>query len=707
MPIFTLLVNVMQHCKRNRMKGRPLLCCLLFGISTIANAQWELTSGPYGGDINCLVQNITTHTVFAATDEGFYRYKSSVNKWENLKAMDAEIPDYITKIGVADSQIFIASLDGLHKSADDGETWTRVFVDTNVQTFSMLYCGDSLLVLKSNNGIYLSTNSGTSFTHVTWNIGFSAITDFIPVGNRFLIIRRNGSKESIFYSDDSGQSWCYSMTILNNGIIIYPTRFRSYANKVYLVNPDSIYISDNKGETWQILPVNVIQGPIYSDIVVSGSNVFISTQCCGGILVSSDYGQTYSQVYNGFPQQNVGCNQLLNTISFGLLAATNLGVYRSNDLGASWSDFNYSLFSTRFKCFTDCNNELFVASDNMQGVFSTLDGVHWDRKSHGLEINTHFNNIEDMISVGDRLIVSTGSGLSTFYSENNGLNWYQSGDISGSQGRLEYADGRLYNCTTQGLYFSVDTAKSWHVLESEPPFCIFDIKAHDNWMIFTDNYYNWSTGTSVSVMKRSGDYGNTITNVNTHFVFSQVELIDSLLLAKGEYLIRSTDEGLTWDADFAFKHEYLSYIYVYDNKYVFVGLNNGRIYYSPDKAQHWLDLTDNFIGIPRSIYVYGAYLYVSSSKCGIWRRNISGVIDFFTSPFLIYPNPTSDNITIENRNLINDAVFSIINTAGQVVWKGTIIGLQAKISLINFAKGLYIIDITSNSYHTTTKFVKN
>jgi photosystem II stability/assembly factor-like uncharacterized protein len=688
-----------------KMKKCLLTIYFIISISIITNAQWELACGPYGGNINCLIQNKVTNTIFAGTGMGLFRYKSSLNRWESLAEKNAEFSNSIDNIEASGSLIYFTVYGGLIKSADDGETWTTVLIDTNVQYVQIKYCDDNLMIVQSDNGIYLSANNGTSFTHVSWNIDISSIINFIMVGNRMLLIGYSGGHDKIYYSDDFGQTWSYSMTILKYGAS-WPTRFRIFNSNVYLVDEDNIYVSTNNGETWQILPVSGIQYPTFTDIYVSNNTIIISTQCYNAILVSNDYGQTYSQIYNGFPLQKVCCNQLLNTSTYGLLAATNFGIFKTNNLGSSWNDFNFNLSSIIFSGFTQCNNELFVTSDYTQGVFSTIDGLHWSRKSQGLELLTQFDDIMDIITVDKRLIVSTGNGLPTFYSDNYGLNWHKSGPIPGAQGRLEYANGKVYNCTTQGLFISSDTGKTWHHLTSEPPYDIFDIKVKDNWMVFSDLYFNWSTGTSISAIKRSVDYGNTLSTVNTPFVFTQVEMIDSLLIANAKYLISSTDKGLTWFADSTWGANNISNIYVTNNNDIIIGTKDEKVYYSTNKTISWIDLTDNFQGIPRSINLFGNYLYVASSKYGIWRRNIANILEASDKPYIIYPNPTTDYITIDNPDLINGLVVSIFNIQGQLVLKQSLVGIKPSIYIGDFANGLYIVQLTNSDNSSITKIVK-
>lgn len=74
--------------------------------------------------------------------------------------------------------------------------------------------------------------------------------------------------------------------------------------------------------------------------------------------------------------------------------------------------------------------------------------------------------------------------------------------------------------------------------------------------------------------------------------------------------------------------------------------------------------------------------------------------------FLIYPNPTSDYITIENEETTSFNV-KIINTNGQVVKARNIDDSHMKISLKDLAKGTYYIHLESNKNSVIKTIIKN
>ena len=85
---------------------------------------------------------------------------------------------------------------------------------------------------------------------------------------------------------------------------------------------------------------------------------------------------------------------------------------------------------------------------------------------------------------------------------------------------------------------------------------------------------------------------------------------------------------------------------------------------------------------------------------------IGGVVERTTTDNLsIYPNPTKDNLTIET-NLNKEQRLEIINLIGQTVYTNIINNKKATVNTSAFAKGVYILKLSSDKETVVRKFVK-
>ena len=83
----------------------------------------------------------------------------------------------------------------------------------------------------------------------------------------------------------------------------------------------------------------------------------------------------------------------------------------------------------------------------------------------------------------------------------------------------------------------------------------------------------------------------------------------------------------------------------------------------------------------------------------------TGIEEMQIAPFKIYPNPVSDNLVIENTANTSSADFEIINSLGEVVFKGNA-SKRTIISTIEFPAGIYVIKLKIGNNQVFEKFVK-
>ena len=74
----------------------------------------------------------------------------------------------------------------------------------------------------------------------------------------------------------------------------------------------------------------------------------------------------------------------------------------------------------------------------------------------------------------------------------------------------------------------------------------------------------------------------------------------------------------------------------------------------------------------------------------------------------VYPNPASNNVTIEISDLkLKGAIVRLFNIVGEVVYQAEIINSDSVIDVSSFAKGIYTIDIENNGNRVFKKLVVN
>jgi len=103
-----------------------------------------------------------------------------------------------------------------------------------------------------------------------------------------------------------------------------------------------------------------------------------------------------------------------------------------------------------------------------------------------------------------------------------------------------------------------------------------------------------------------------------------------------------------------------------------------------------------------------AYIYFDSNPPVITNTTLNTIatpsnVQQITTPVKVYPNPATDNITVEN---LNGGELTILSINGQTILDQVITNNKTTIDVSGIASGIYILKTVSNDNTTTTKFVK-
>jgi hypothetical protein len=196
------------------------------------------------------------------------RYKPTTTNVQNITYDLTLVP------APAGTTVWIASFGGgLRKSSNMGDSWDVVTVDGNPfaplqhlshRVFSVLYDGGSLWV-GSAGGVHKSTDNGstwTTFSHQNQAQGISgnfvvaiarqktAERDIVWAGTVETTSESHDTTEfrAVSKSEDGGLTWS---TMLKG---VFPHHFSFYGAAVYAATDKGLYKSPDYGETWAVFP---------------------------------------------------------------------------------------------------------------------------------------------------------------------------------------------------------------------------------------------------------------------------------------------------------------------------------------------------------------------------------------------------------------------------------------------------------------------
>jgi photosystem II stability/assembly factor-like uncharacterized protein len=490
---------------------------------------------------------------------GSYRDKILISEnrgmsWEQFKTglpFWFNISDIIKK-----EEVLLLASDccGIYKSTDQGETWAPSNNGINNYDFKNIYAGHSTIISiaigTAGDDVFLSPDLGENWLQPDPDLSLKKIS--VYKDTLYGVMYRG---RGIKISTDDGYSWYtidntsfpdgyvlaldinrfgYFISTLTNGLyksvngglnwfVITPLHgSRTFQNivtlndQMFISSTQGVYRSNDGGKTW--IDINDGRIATYVTSIRSFNNYLFAATYGGGMFRSIDNGKTWVTINTGLNHLDVNNivvhqNKLFITTGGYYDYYGNPGIiYMSNNYGETWHKVpdNIPWHSTPY-CITSNGNYLFLG--NIDGLFRSSDGVHWQR----LETGQWTSNTKAVATIGSTVVMGTGGSPSKYYlSNDNGNSWVQ-----------------------------IETLNILHI---------------NNITSIGNTFYAGSN--DISLVYKSADYGQSWERVNcpplNYCAVSAFEKVEDTLYigvnsrgygyyeSNGHGLLISPDEGLTW-----------------------------------------------------------------------------------------------------------------------------------------------------------------
>ena len=405
-------------------------------------------------------------------NKGIYKSTDNGASWiENNSGLTA---DWIFSFAASQNGDIFAGThyEGIFKSSD-GSTWNEV--NNGIRSTWIISMNiddqDGVYGAVFGRGIYKTTNNGDEWYEINNGITTPYILDLISDENQNLYVGSYDGQiggasygEGIFKSTDNGNSWNEA----NAGITSHGVRTLS-SDKTHGIlyagtfNSKNLYKSTDQGQNWIEKDAGLPLANILAITVnEQNGNVFVGFDN-GGIYRSSDYGDSWNEINNGFfveflnDQPSVdsfqddqaeckrfaklirdryernslakivnspelllipGVNDLMVNPFGEIFAATTWGIFKSTDNGNEWHhlDTSNGLLNVT-SIISNSKGTLFAASHNQ--IFQSIDnGFSWKEIS-----NDFFETSVKCFALNssENLFVGTGAN-GVFYSNESTLN---------------------------------------------------------------------------------------------------------------------------------------------------------------------------------------------------------------------------------------------------------------------------------------------
>jgi photosystem II stability/assembly factor-like uncharacterized protein len=220
-------------------------------------------------------------------------------------------------------------------------------------SISMSSLGQYQTTAEAGGNIYTSNDYGKSW-RLSINIG---VTDTINNTNSSISVglSETGLHQTasngyyIFISNNYGSTWRNVYTLNKTNIYISVSLSGRY--QAVLSSGDSIYFSNDYGETWNVLNSSdgtTINGSIYNSIEsfptgcvsmsYTGQHITIAIE---SIYVSNNYGETWTNIFNDFSDRNWKSVSISSDGLYQTAVEKNGNIYTSKDYGITWNPVIY------------------------------------------------------------------------------------------------------------------------------------------------------------------------------------------------------------------------------------------------------------------------------------------------------------------------------------------------------------------------------
>lgn len=404
--------------------------------------------------------------VFASACSGIYASLNRGDSWKKL----AGIPNtsrrthVIRRDRTQPSVIYAGTTTGLFKSSNGGLVWKTV---NSAQVNSIAFDPaqpTTMYMAMEYEGLGKTQNGGESVQPIVSGFVDRQINAVTKSGNRFVAIEPQvGESTGIFASADQGETW--SQVRSPKGLAGVHLRYitGSPVQEKFLLAATSheIYKSVDDGELWRPFTLRVIVTPATQPAPAPVRTRTKTATRRAPVKPRTILRTVTPSTINGLYATQQGSKGQI-------YVATNLGLFRSGDLGEQWTQLAMNDATEVTGLYASANSDGRLIAKTPAGLYMSKDcGDHWEKLSFPLPA-TDVNDVAIPADPGARLLVATRVGL--YSSADNGSNW--TADGHGIQAST--VNSVVYRASTQtayaveygNLFQSADGGNSWTPLPS-------------------------------------------------------------------------------------------------------------------------------------------------------------------------------------------------------------------------------------------------
>ena len=215
-------------------------------------------------------------SVYAGTDLGVYESRDGGSSWNHLT--DSSFGGSAFAVGLtSDGTIFAGTSFGVVRSTDGGSTWAQDGIAGSKVFFMCVSIGDVIYAATGQDGVFSSTNQGTSWKSLSLVRDDLQTIGVDSAGDVF-----TGAYGGVYRLRSGAGAWEYKPF---TGGYVYALAFPG-SQTIYAGTYNGIYVSYDNGDTWRPAGTSGLKENLMLSLEVTGAGNLLAGTYRGGVYRS-------------------------------------------------------------------------------------------------------------------------------------------------------------------------------------------------------------------------------------------------------------------------------------------------------------------------------------------------------------------------------------------------------------------------------------